>query len=293
MIPTVWEGQKMQRLSVKENGFYGCFFPVRDQGEKAIIVVTGSDGGILGAKAIAKFYAGAKISALALAFFKVKDTPKCLSEIPIEYIENAVCWLKAQGYRKIAVDGISKGAELALLAASRLPDIGCVIARSPSYFVCEGIGARKSAANTSSWSWRSKALPYAPFTERQIQIKKDLWRTKEFTVKRYYTGIKVREQDIIPVEQINGPILLLSSQIDTVWPAAENGEKICKRLEEHSFRYPYRHQIYETVSHYLTPLNIGIMRLLFKIEREQPKACRQARGHARVLALDWLENIWH
>lgn len=80
--------------------------------------------------------------ALGVTLFAGKETGENLDRVPLEYVENAIAWLKEQGFEKIAVDGISKGSEYALLAASRFDDISCVIARVPSYFVSEGMIGR-------------------------------------------------------------------------------------------------------------------------------------------------------
>jgi dienelactone hydrolase len=283
----------MELLTVRQNGFHGCFCPVENRKDKAIITLTGSDGGIDGARTLAGFYASRHFPSLAVAYFGTKQTPKTLSEIPVEYIESAVSWLKAQGYGKVAVDGISKGAELALLAASLIPDITCVIARSPSYFVCEGIGRGFTPSDTSSWSWHGEALPYTMFSGRQANIIKESIRAREFHVIQHYESLNVTDESIIRVEKINEPILMLSSSIDTGWPSSRYGENICRRLETNGFQWPYKHEIYDTVSHYLTPMDIAIVKLLFKVERKQPKACSEARKAALAVTLNWLDTIWN
>ena len=54
-----------------------------------------------------------------MTLFAGRDTGKYLDRVPLEYGERAVAWLREQGYARIAVDGISKGSEYALLAAAR------------------------------------------------------------------------------------------------------------------------------------------------------------------------------
>jgi dienelactone hydrolase len=283
----------VELLNVKQQGFHGCHCPSGDRKDKVIITLTGSDGGMDGARRLARFYAARNIPALAVAYFKTRQTPKHLSEIPVDYIESAVQWLKTQGYTRVAIDGISKGAELALLASSLIPDITCVIARSPSYFVCEGLSKNYHLSNTSSWSWHGKPLPYTAFIERHAAIIKDLLRTREFSIVQHYRSLHVTDESIIPVENINGPVLLLSSTIDTAWPSSEYGEKLCERFEASGFQYPYRHESYDTVSHYLTPMDMWEAKLLFKVEREQPAACSQSRKAALAITLDWINTVWN
>jgi BAAT / Acyl-CoA thioester hydrolase C terminal. len=283
----------MQLLNVKQHGFHGCFYPVEGSKNKVVIVVTGSEGGIRGAQKISEFYFSHQVSSLAVAYFKTNQTPRCVSEIPVDYIDSAVKWLKLRGYKKIAIDGISKGAELALLAASLIPDISFVIARSPSFYVSEGLGKNdKFPTGTSSWSWRGNALPFTGYTDRVFHTMRNILREREFSVLRYYQNLQIADDSIIPVEKINGPILLLSSKIDTVWPSSENGEKICSRLKLYHFPYPFRHEMYETVSHLLTPMDIRAMKFAFKVERKQSDACSEARKKAVVITLDWINNIW-
>ena len=57
--------------------------------------------------------------------------------------------------------GISKGAELALAAASHSREINGVIALSPASRVNMGIGSGISWVNSSSWTFKGKELPYA------------------------------------------------------------------------------------------------------------------------------------
>jgi esterase/lipase len=282
----------MEVLNVRHYGFQGVFYPSITRKDKVILILTGSEGGIGDARKIAKRYAAQGLPALAVAYFKTAQTRSTLANIPVEYVEAAVYWLKSQGFEKIAVDGFSKGAEYALVASSLLTDISCVIARSPSYFVCEGLNGKKGPTGTSSWSWRGRGLPYTRFPEREFHILKTYIETSEFRVIQNYEAMDVTDESIIPVERIHGPILLLSSSVDTVWPSTESGKKICRRLKKHAFKYPYRHEIYDTVSHFITQDIDPAMKLLLKIERMQPQACRQSRKQAQALILDWLEHTW-
>lgn len=143
-------------LTISEQGFEGHFY---DSGErdKAVITFSGSEGGSNASDTMAWYYKQHGISALGVTLFAGKETGKNLDRVPLEYVENAIAWLKEQGFEKIAVDGISKGSEYALLAASRFDDIGCVIARVPSYFVSEGMIRRSGPSGTSCWSYRGES----------------------------------------------------------------------------------------------------------------------------------------
>jgi len=59
------------------------------------------------------------------------------------------------------------------------------------------------------------------------------------------------EQAAIKVENINGPILLLTGREDAMWPSSQMGEMIIKRLEEKEFPHWYRHFSYDHAGHTL------------------------------------------
>ena len=99
-----------------------------------MITFSGSEGGSSASDTMAYYYKQSGITAFGITLFAGIDTGKYLDKVPLEYAEKAVRWLKEKGYGKITVDGISKGSEHALLAASKFEDISCVIARVPSYF---------------------------------------------------------------------------------------------------------------------------------------------------------------
>lgn len=159
--------------AVKNEGFEGVLYQANGRKDKVVIVMSGSNGGLKITKQVAESYNKNGIPALALALFRTKQTPKELVSIPVEYVEKSIKYLKQQGYQKIGIDGMSKGSEMALLAASMFSDISCVIARVPSYFVSEGLsgnGKNRGPSGTSCWSYKGKDLPYAPYKSRTINI---------------------------------------------------------------------------------------------------------------------------
>ena len=164
---------KMKTASVQTEGFEGILYPGNGRKDKVLIVMSGSNGGMSLTRQAAEFYHSKGFPALALALFKTKQTPQALSRVPVEYVERAIRWLKAQGYEKIGIDGTSKGSEMALVAASLFSEISCVIVRVPSHFVSEGLsgsGKNKAPSGTSCWSYQGRELPYAPYRSRTFNI---------------------------------------------------------------------------------------------------------------------------
>lgn len=89
---------------------------------------------------------------------------------PLERVETAISWLKANGNRKTGIAGASTTGTLALTAAAMFPDITLTIAMTPSDFVWQGFlqGKRDGCKEwpvegESLFSYRGKPLPYMPF----------------------------------------------------------------------------------------------------------------------------------
>ena len=279
----------MQTILNKE--FQGVFYPSKTN-EKAMIVVSGSDGGIRWADKIASVYSAHGIPSLAVAYWKTKYTSNTLALIPIEIIQSAVTWLKDNGYSKVGIYGISKGAELALVSASLLPQIEFVIAVSPSCCVFEGI-ARPACSNSSSWTWGGQPLPYASFHNVPISLIKNILNNREFGFVKQYSDVLAtnkNEENIIKVENINGPILLLSAKEDAQWPSAKMGKMIVDRLTDKKFKFPYQCEIFNPASHILCPVKTE-SRFMYRMERQHKKECETSREQALKISLDWLARI--
>jgi pimeloyl-ACP methyl ester carboxylesterase len=176
---------------------------------------------------------------LAVAYFGEEGIPKEVDRISLEGVYAAIA--EATDHPKvnrecIALIGGSKGAELALLLASRYPDIKAVVGIVPGNAV---FAAHTIAMNTSSFSSSDDPLPFVPVPWSAVPslIKSDLRSAWEEMLK----DEEAVERAAIPVEKINGPILLLSATRDEFWPSTEMSEAIVRRLQEHRFPYRYEH----------------------------------------------------
>jgi dienelactone hydrolase len=288
----IWEQEEDKRMqTILNKDFQGAFYPSKTN-EKAMIVVSGSDGGIKWANEIASVYSAHGISSLAIAYWKTKHTPKTLELIPIEIIQSAVLWLKKNGYSKVGIYGVSKGAELALTSGSLISQIEFVIAVSPSCCVFEGI-AKPAYSNTSSWTWGGQPLPYASLHNISVSMIKNILKNHEFGFVKQYIDVLAtnkNEENTIKVENINGPILLLSAKEDAQWPSIEMGKMICDRLNNKEFAFPFHHEIFYPASHILCPVKTK-MGLVYRMERQHKKECEMSRKQALKMSLDWLERL--
>lgn len=184
----------------------------------------------------------------SLAYFGMEGVPKSLANIPLEYFETAFSWLAEQPEvlpDAYALVGGSKGGELALLLSSRYPEVKAVVAFVPSDVVFQGLSSGKTA---SSWSHAGKELPYVSFPLTAIFAVIKGMRTGGF-LQAYTLALRNAKQiklAAIPVENIHGPVLLVSGTQDQMWPSTLMCERIMARLDEVQFSFPHEHLALET-----------------------------------------------
>lgn len=222
------------------------FPPSEEQANVAIMFLGGSEGGMPYINV--EIFTAKGYPCLKVGYFRTKHTPERLELIPLEYFEKTIRMFQSlpevKG-KKIVVYGGSKGGELALLLASRYPQIEGVIARVPSSVVFQGIG---SPLQTSSWSYKGKPVPFVPYYKPYdySKVVNNQWGE---LYKLSITQTEAVEKAVIKVEHINGPVLLITGKDDKMWPSSQMGEMIIKRLKEHKFPHWYKHCAYENAGH--------------------------------------------
>ncbi len=281
----------MGKNEVHEKSWDGVLYPLPGEKDKVVITMSGSEGGLGHAERLAHFLQDNDIPALALGIFKTKHSERNLDRIPIERIYNAIIWLRKNGYKNIAVEGVSKGAEYALAAAIAFPELSCVIVKTPSWFYSEGLISNRPSS-TSCWSYGGKELPFTPYKTRKFGMAKMLWEAKEFNILQVNTDKIVIPESIIPVEKIEAPILMFSTSVDTVWPSRESCKKLEERLRENNFSYPYRHICFDYMSHMMMEYCGPKIRWFIKSERQYPEECAKERIEMGNICVDWIKNVW-
>jgi len=251
----------VERVEVREPGVVGTLFLPPGEGKRpAIIVLRGSEGGTY--EPAAAIYASHGYVTFALAYFGMEGLPSALTDIPVETVGRAISWLEAHprvNKDAIGLWGASKGAELALLAASYYPQIKAVVAKSPSAVVFEGTSAEMGRNHKTSWTINGEPLPFVPIVFNKelsdsffaAMAKKQPWPTAPM----YEYALRNKEaveKAAIKVEKINGPVLLVSGGQDGVWPAGRMAEMIIERLEAKGHPFPDVHLHYEAAGHQIS-----------------------------------------
>jgi esterase/lipase len=279
--------------TVENDGFFGKKYSPENNKypNKAIITLSGSDGSFNLACKMAKYFSSIGITSISLAYWKGKGLPNEIVSVPIESVENAVHYLKTQGFEKIGVCGISKGGELALLSGSLLNEINGVIAISPIHVACIGFKGMKEV-DKSCWSYKGQDIPYTKGHMNFGEVIKKSVIAREITMDFIYEEVlsKINPNSVISVENINGPVLLVSAANDSMWLSKFSCEKVIERLDSNNFKHQYKHLNYQYASHMLFPFST-IFNRFFKVERQYKIECQKSRIDLSQNIQEWL-YVW-
>ncbi|MBC5816708.1 MAG: acyl-CoA thioesterase/BAAT N-terminal domain-containing protein [Candidatus Eremiobacteraeota bacterium] len=175
------------------------FTPPGGGGRAGVIVLGGSEGGL--DENDAALLASHGFVTFAAAYFGISQLPKNLVDIPVETVLGAVKYLAMQPrVGSVGIFGTSRGGELSLLAGSLSMQLKAVVAIVPSPVIEPGLRFGVGPVNESPWTYRGKPFPFASFAQLLTFLK---------------TGdVAPIQNALIPVERINGPVLLVAASDD-------------------------------------------------------------------------------
>ncbi len=195
-------GANVMRQRIATSRVYGeSFIPRNGTSLPAVVVLGGSEGGY--PIDIPAMLASHRIAALSSAYFGEPGLPQDLVEVPIERVRDAVHYLAALSRvnpRRIAVLGVSRGGELAFVAAAHFPEIRAAAGIVPSPIVEAGLRFGKSPVNESAWTLQGKPLPFASYAQ-----------IMEFIRSGNAASVP---NAVIDFQRINGPVAIIAGADD-------------------------------------------------------------------------------
>lgn len=254
----------LTRTEVREHGLVGVLYrPAGDRPLPAVLMLGGAEGGLH--EDAAALLAAHGYVVLALAY-GMPGLPQTLTSIPVEYFGTALAYLRDRAditAGQIAVHGVSKGGEAALLIASIYPEIRAVISIVGGGLVTQGISQDVETGSlleilrtpVANWTCQGRELPYLPNVvtprmEAAVAAGGPVslgWAAPDLN----HPG-KVAEA-AITVERIAGPVLLISGADDqTYGPAFQ--EAAAQRLAAAMHPHPFRHIVYEGAGHLIASI---------------------------------------
>jgi dienelactone hydrolase len=212
-------------------GLFANYFPAQtDRRSPGILMLGGSEGGIgRGITNMAVALQEAGFSVLTPAYFGAPGQPKNLELIPLETFDRAIEWLRARPEvdpHRIAIIGVSRGADAALLVAARHPEVRTVVAGAPSSVVWPGIRGRESFRAASSWTISGQPLPFLPYGPFRLSL---LFGDIGSVYRGWLERLPEHPEAVIPVEKIKAPVLLVCGEDDTLRPACAMARQLKAR----------------------------------------------------------------
>jgi uncharacterized protein len=229
-VEIVEPGPTGRRIS--ENGLLGNYYPGRGAGRRpALLVLGGSEGGLgEGSKRHALALQAEGFSVLTLSYHRAPGQPPHLELIPLETFAGAISWLQRQSEvdpERIGIIGVSKGAEAALLAATRDPRIRAVVAGAPSSVAWQGASFDRDGMFASSWTERGRPLEHLSYGR---------WRTWSDMAPILAETLETLPRHpgaAIPIERTAAPVLLVCGEADTLWPSCPMARQLVRRAQGH------------------------------------------------------------
>ena len=229
------------RIAVTANGLVAdLYLPANSRGRLPAVIVLGGSGGGLDERTAweARALADRGYAALQLAYIvgpglpATARLPTAIHLLPLEYFKAAIDWLRARpdvDAERIGIVGTSIGGMVALLVAAHDPRLKVVVAAVPSSVVWSTFGSSR----TSMFSLAGQPLPYLPY---------GLGRGASVHG-AFDAGLDALAQHpdaVIPVEKINGPVMVVCGRLDSLWPSCRMSSDVVARLEASGFRHSVR-----------------------------------------------------
>lgn len=277
VVERLFAGVDVVRHDVREDGLVGVLFVPPDTGPRAAVVVL-HGGACQPSERSAALYAAHGFVALALQWCGAEGQPEG-GLVPLEYFGKAVDWLKGReevAGSKLGVVGGSLGGEAALLAGAHFPDISAVVSINGSgvlvgprwtfggepvpYVTLDAperlVWAFWSDQPDECWpSGLSSSLAYRHMMGEPVDLRGGLScvdtesRYVNYLLFKAFADPESLARAVIPVEGINGPVLLMSGYGDRVWPSTLFAEIVVDRLKAKNHPFVVEHLAFPGAGH--------------------------------------------
>jgi dienelactone hydrolase len=233
-----------------DDGPFGTWYEPPGEGpHPPVVVLHGSGGHVM--DATAGLLASEGFAALALRWLGAGDLPETPRGVPLSYVEDAVDWFLARD--AVAGDtygacGVSMGAQLALVLASRDDRVAAVVSDSGNHLCYE-------TGDGGAWADDGEDLPRVGVPDAPP----DAWDRPvgEDAVDRsgMWLGMLAAESTdrrraaTLPVEDGDAALCLLSGGDDAQWPAGTFHRMLLARLDALGYEPRTEHHWYQDAGH--------------------------------------------
>jgi dienelactone hydrolase len=245
--------------TIRTDEVKGRLFPGLGEGPHPGVLVLHGGGGARGyEQTYAAMLAEHGYTVFCVEYFGAPGVRDALFEVPLEEFQAAASWLlERESVRggQVGAVGFSRGGEASLLVGSQFDEIGVVVAHVPSCYVwpapswMEGVGEGQPA-----WTLGGEGLPHLPidkyvYESDGIEEALGVNEPNAATLAVDRSTAAEKSASAIPVEDIDGPVLLVSGEQDTVWPSADLASRAAARLAEHDHSWQFEHRSFSDAGH--------------------------------------------
>lgn len=209
-----------------------------------IVVLHGADGGTGASDRFGRKLASLGYAVVGLPYYsadwgaygppkEIPGLPGSFIDIRIDQIAELRDWLRTRpdvDADRIALFGGSKGAEFALIAASKFDWIASVVAFAPSDLVWEGWGLEtlEAEGTRSSFSYQGQALPFMPYVGFVEGL---LAGPGNANLLKIHEDGRAAHPDReaaarIRVEDYPGPVMLVAGEADREWRSGQMARNV-------------------------------------------------------------------
>lgn len=242
-----WFNRELPPISIADPGDGGervmiddipaNYFPAAGPGRHpAVILLGGSDGSLREFRNVyARALSAQGYSVLYPGYYMTREDNRSFNMVPLETFDRALEWLKDRGEvdpQRIGIIGHSKGAEAALLVASRHPEIKAVVAAMPSDVVWQGFDFNSTDMSKFSSSWSEDGRP-VPFVKYKLLSWYE-WFSSDALARMYrqsWEGSGAYPGAAIKLADIRSNVLLICGGDDMIWPSCPMAQKAREGLE--------------------------------------------------------------
>jgi len=301
---------KRIKLTEKKNGFKGHYYISNKNNKVAFIAFISKE--VEFSKGIAKYVK--QFNANVIGLYPLNKEKKLLTlHYPLERFEKAIAYLKERGIEKIGLVTASSYSPVGLKAASMFKDISCVLAFTPSNYMIEGTYISKKGktkefpSERCVCSYQDKDFSFHPYSLSKEEywniVKKDEKEHKEpHTIEAYIHSLNanpLKDEELIDIENINGPILFSGASDDTMWNCTDSINAMTNRLKEKKFKFEVKSLIYQHGTHFILPQpifkylkNIGGEFIIKKFQsgKKFSKECKESRMNLDQEIITFINN---
>lgn len=250
----------LRRIEVAGHGLAGVLYAADGPPRPGVLLLGGAEGDLH--EDDAALLAAHGYAVLALAYYGAPGLPATLQRIPLEYFGLAVDFLRGCPQvraHQVAALGASKGGEAALLAAATFPAITAAISVVGSGAITQGISQDVltgsfldiMATPVACWTYQDCDLPYLPNVvtpELEHLVNTGAPIPLRMTFEPALSDARLVSAATIPAEQINGPVLLISSTEDQGYGPAFH-DIAARRLTSRNHQHPWQHLLHQHAGH--------------------------------------------